>query len=324
MKTPAPRGKVEKVGSVMVIGGGIAGMQSALDMAACGLKVYIVEQKPGIGGVMSQLDKTFPTNDCAMCTMAPRLVEIGRHKDIEIISNAEVERVEGTAGRFTVTVAKKPRYIDEAACTGCGACVTSCPVRTRVQPPVVRPAPGAPEVIEEEYRARTVNIVDRHRYTWGPLMPILQEVNKEFNYFPEGVLKYVSGRTGYSLAHVYRIATFYGAFSVKPKGRHTVNVCMGTACYIRGAERILDKFRDALGIDVDGTTPDRRVTLKRVRCLGCCGLAPVLMVGTAVHGRLTIADVPKVIGRYGEPARGGAAIPGAAEAGAAPAAAGGR
>ena len=90
----------KKVGAALIVGGGIGGMQAALDLAACGIKVYLVETKPSIGGVMSQLDKTFPTNDCAMCTQAPRLVEIGRHKDIEILSLSEVESVKGEPGNF--------------------------------------------------------------------------------------------------------------------------------------------------------------------------------------------------------------------------------
>ncbi len=97
----------KKVGAVMVVGGGIGGMQAALDLAENGMKVYLVETKPCIGGVMSQLDKTFPTNDCAMCTMAPRLVEVGRHKDIEIITLADLENIKGQPGNFTVTLKKE-------------------------------------------------------------------------------------------------------------------------------------------------------------------------------------------------------------------------
>src|SRR3990172_9173554 len=110
-----------KVGSALVVGGGIGGMQAALDLAESGIKVFLIEKKPCIGGVMSQLDKTFPTNDCAMCTMAPRLVEIGRHKDIEIITLADIERIEGRPGNFTVAIKKMPRFIDESKCTGCGS-----------------------------------------------------------------------------------------------------------------------------------------------------------------------------------------------------------
>ncbi|MCX9084161.1 MAG: CoB--CoM heterodisulfide reductase iron-sulfur subunit A family protein [Candidatus Methanoperedens sp.] len=116
------------IGAAVVVGGGIAGMQASLDLASSGIKVYLVETKPSIGGVMAQLDKTFPTNDCAMCTMAPRLVEISSHKNIELISLAEVESVKGEAGNFTVTVKKRPRYVDEKKCTGCGSCLAVCPV----------------------------------------------------------------------------------------------------------------------------------------------------------------------------------------------------
>ena len=116
------------VGAALVVGGGIGGMQAALDLANGGIKVYLAERGPAIGGVMAQLDKTFPTNDCAMCTMAPRLVEIGRHKDIDILTLSEVERVDGQPGNFTVSIKQQPRFIDATKCTGCGACTTECPV----------------------------------------------------------------------------------------------------------------------------------------------------------------------------------------------------
>jgi heterodisulfide reductase subunit A-like polyferredoxin len=118
----------KKVGAALIVGGGIGGMQAALDLAACGIKVYLADHKPSIGGVMSQLDKTFPTNDCAMCTQAPRLVEIGRHKDIEILSLSDVEGLTGEPGNFQVTLKKRPRYVDINKCTGCGLCFPSCPV----------------------------------------------------------------------------------------------------------------------------------------------------------------------------------------------------
>ena len=100
---PLRNPKPVPVGAALVVGGGIGGMQAALDLANGGIKVYLAEKGPAIGGVMAQLDKTFPTNDCAMCTMAPRLVEIGRHKDIEILTLSEVERVAGQPGNFTVS-----------------------------------------------------------------------------------------------------------------------------------------------------------------------------------------------------------------------------
>ena len=116
-------------GDVMVVGGGISGIQAALDLATMGMKVYLVENAPAIGGHMAQLDKTFPTNDCSMCIESPKFIECSRHPNIEILTYTEVERVEGEAGDFTVTLLKKPRYIEEDKCTGCGVCVEYCPVR---------------------------------------------------------------------------------------------------------------------------------------------------------------------------------------------------
>jgi len=114
---------------VMVVGGGIAGVQAALDLADSGIEVYLVEHSPSIGGRMAQLDKTFPTNDCSLCILSPKLVEAGDHPYINIITNAEVESVTGTAPHFRVTLRKKPRYVDEEKCTGCGICMTKCPVK---------------------------------------------------------------------------------------------------------------------------------------------------------------------------------------------------
>ena len=115
--------------TVMVIGGGIAGIQASLDLAEIGVEVFLVEHKPSIGGRMAQLDKTFPTNDCAMCILSPKLVEAGSNKNIHIIANADVQSVEGEAGNFHVRVLKRARYVDETRCTGCGICMSKCPVR---------------------------------------------------------------------------------------------------------------------------------------------------------------------------------------------------
>ena len=111
-----------KIGQVMVVGGGIAGVQCALDLADSGFKVYLVERKPAIGGVMSQLDKTFPTNDCSMCILSPKLVEVGRNPMITLMTMSEVAKVEGDAPDFEVTIRRNPRYVDEDKCVGCGLC----------------------------------------------------------------------------------------------------------------------------------------------------------------------------------------------------------
>src|ERR1039457_6154554 len=125
---PSNDPKTPPVGAALVVGGGIGGMQAALDLANGGIKVYLSERGAAIGGGMAQLDKTFPTNDCAMCTMAPRLVELGRHKDIEILTLSEVEHVDGMPGNFTIRIKQQPRFVISSKCTGCGACTTICPV----------------------------------------------------------------------------------------------------------------------------------------------------------------------------------------------------
>jgi heterodisulfide reductase subunit A-like polyferredoxin len=117
-----------KVGAALVVGGGIAGVQAALDLANSGIRVYLVERSPAIGGKMAQLDKTFPTNDCAMCIVSPKLVEAGRHLNIEILTNTELVSLEGEAGHFKASIRKHPRYVDLEKCTSCNDCTEVCPI----------------------------------------------------------------------------------------------------------------------------------------------------------------------------------------------------
>ncbi|MBC7234408.1 MAG: 4Fe-4S dicluster domain-containing protein [Chloroflexi bacterium] len=112
----------EPVGAVLVVGAGIGGIQASLDLADSGYKVYLLESSPAIGGTMPRLDKTFPTNDCSMCILSPKLVEAGRHLNIELLTYSDLESVEGEAGHFYVRVKRRPRYVDPDICTGCGLC----------------------------------------------------------------------------------------------------------------------------------------------------------------------------------------------------------
>jgi len=285
----------KKVGSVLVIGGGIAGIQSSLDLANSGYKVYLLEQSSSIGGTMAQLDKTFPTNDCAMCVMSPKLVECGRHLNIDIITNAELIKVAGNAGNFKVEVKKHPRYVDEDKCTGCAACTQHCPVTVALYP-----IEKTPVILKTEDRRKVDTILDRLKNKRGNLVPILQNINSEYNYLPEKILKYVSCELNISLTKIYQIATFYNAFSLQPKGKYTINVCFGTACYIKGANRILEAFERELGINMGNTTKDLMFGLDTISCFGCCGQAPVVTVNEDIYGHFRVTQVPRLIKKYRE------------------------
>lgn len=115
--------------SVLVIGGGIAGIQCSIDLANMGFKVYLVEKSPSIGGKMAQLDKTFPTNDCSICILAPKMIECAQHENVTLLTYSEVVRVRGNLGDFRIRVIRKTRYIDEQKCIGCGECTLKCPVK---------------------------------------------------------------------------------------------------------------------------------------------------------------------------------------------------
>lgn len=125
---PLKNPKVSVIKKALVIGGGVAGIQASLDLAEQGFKVYLVEKTPSIGGVMAQLDKTFPTMDCSACILTPKMVDVSRHPNIELLTYSEVKEVDGYIGNFRVKVEIKPRFVKEDACTGCGQCADACPV----------------------------------------------------------------------------------------------------------------------------------------------------------------------------------------------------
>jgi NADH:ubiquinone oxidoreductase subunit E len=282
------------VGAVMVVGAGIGGIQASLDLANSGFKVYLVEEKPTIGGRMAQLDKTFPTNDCSMCIISPKLVECGSHPNIENLTFSDLVELKGTPGRFTVSIKRRARSVDESLCTGCGECTNNCLVRNRayLDVEVVEPT------LKEEEKLAVDEILERHKENRSPLIPVLQDINSRFNYLPPPILNYVSYKLNVSLAHILRVATFYAFFSLEPRGKHMVSVCMGTACHVRGAERLLEKLEDELGVKAGNTTEDKKFTLEMVRCIGCCALAPVIKVDDRVYSRVRYNTVMDTLMKY--------------------------
>jgi len=264
-----------KHGSVLVLGGGIAGIQSALDLADAGFKVYLVEKQPSIGGTMPQLDKTFPTNDCAMCILAPKLVATGRHPNIELITYSDLKKIQGEPGNFTVTINKKARSIDETMCNGCGLCVENCLVRFKPQKPKKHD-------VKKDIAKHDLKTVDDFIKTYGKkpdsLIPIMQAINQNYHYLPKNILSYVAQELEVPISQAYHVATFYTSFSLKPRGKHLIKVCMGTACHVRGSPRVLDAIKRYLKIEPGETTEDNLFTLETVNCLGACALGPVVVI----------------------------------------------
>ena len=151
--------------------------------------------------------------------------------------------------------------------------------------------------MREKYDALDAAIA-RHKDEPGALMPVLQEAQNIFGYVPQDVQQIIADGLGTTLAEVYGVATFYAQFSLEPKGQYVVGVCLGTACYVKGSQKVLDKLSEELKIPVGKTTPDGVFTLNATRCLGACGLAPVMMINDEVYGRLTPDEVPAILDKY--------------------------
>ncbi len=150
----------------------------------------------------------------------------------------------------------------------------------------------------DENSLKLGKIIDKYKGTRGALIPVLHEVQEVYGYLPEDVLKEISEKLNVSLAEIYGVVTFYTQFSLNPKGRFKINICMGTACYVKGSGDILDKFKEKLGIDVGQCTEDGKFSLDACRCIGACGLAPVITVNEDVHGRLVPDDVDGILEKY--------------------------
>ena len=157
----------------------------------------------------------------------------------------------------------------------------------------VVPFQGTPE---QEQQLREV--IASYRDTQGALMPVLQKAQDIYGYLPIEVQTIIAEELGLSLEQVYQVVTFYSQFALNPTGKYRIAVCLGTACYVKGSQNILDELEKQLGIKAGGSTPDGLFTLEATRCLGCCGLAPVMMVNDEVYGRLTVKDVRDILAKY--------------------------
>ncbi len=152
--------------------------------------------------------------------------------------------------------------------------------------------------ISENGRKKVCEICDRYAEERTPLMMILSDIQKEYGYIPLEVQEIVSEKTGISVAEIYGVVTFYSFFSLKPKGKYIIGCCLGTACYVKGAQQIIDKFSEVLGIAPGETTADGMFTIDALRCIGACGIAPAVTINGKVYPKMTVDMVPEVVKEY--------------------------
>ena len=152
--------------------------------------------------------------------------------------------------------------------------------------------------ITSEARKQILEICDRYVDERTPLMMILSDIQKEYGYIPLDVQEIVSEKTGISVAEIYGVVTFYSFFSLQPKGKYIIGCCLGTACYVKGAQQVIDKFSEELGTEPGQTSEDGLFTLDALRCIGACGIAPAVSINGKVYPKLSVSDVPGIIDEY--------------------------
>ena len=204
--------------------------------------------------------------------------------------------IPGEPGNMKVLIKRSPRYVDEEKCTGCGSCWNNCPVLN--EPQITEEVREIQ--LEDEYRDKVAEIMDRYSGGNEILLPLLEDINVEFRYLPKNVLEYISFQLEIPLSHIYNLATFYNAFSLTPRGKYIISVCEGTACHVKGGHRIRQKLEHEMGIKAGESTEDLFFTLESVRCLGCCGLAPVVTVNADLYGKMTQSKVSHLVESYRE------------------------
>lgn len=153
---------------------------------------------------------------------------------------------------------------------------------------------------QDERNALVKKIIERHKRVQGALIPVLHQIQQLWGYLPEEQLKMVSRGLEIPMTEIFGVASFYSLFSLQPKGKHVINVCLGTACYVKGAQSVMDKISNELNINVGETTEDKLFTLDGARCVGACGLAPVMTIDGKVYGNVTPETVPGILSQYQE------------------------
>lgn len=149
-----------------------------------------------------------------------------------------------------------------------------------------------------EQQKALYELIAAHKEQKGALMPILQGAQLLYGYLPIEVQTIIARELGIPLAEVYGVVTFYAQFTLNPRGKYNIGVCMGTACYVKGAGDVLERIKERLGLEPGGTTPDGKFSLEATRCIGACGLAPVMTINEEVYGRLTVEEVDQILDRY--------------------------
>lgn len=143
-------------------------------------------------------------------------------------------------------------------------------------------------------------ILEHYKYQQGYLIPIMQDIQAKCNYLPKDLLKYLAEKLHVPLSQAYNVATFYSSFSLAPRGRHLLTLCLGTVCYLKGAGQIAEVIQEELNVEPGGTSPDLRFTFQRVNCLGACALAPIMVIDGRYHGKVTPEQVPEILAEYGD------------------------
>ena len=154
------------------------------------------------------------------------------------------------------------------------------------------------KILTQENFKKLIEVIEENKGTKGALMPVLHEAQKIFGCLPIEVQKVISEKLNIPMAEIYGVVTFYSQLSLEPKGEYVIGVCLGTACYVKGAQKIIDRISKDINVKIGATSPDGKFTLEATRCIGACGLAPVLTINEDVYGRLVEADVPGILAKY--------------------------